>query len=147
VHDLVEAQGATNVRWVWTPNVPYAGSVDMAGLYPGSDVVDVVGLDGYNWGTSSAWSTWTAPSALFGEGLRQVRAVAPNKPVLIAETASTEVGGSKSAWARDLVAYLHAQPDVMGVVWFDFQKEQDWRIASSTASADAFRDALALRRR
>lgn len=30
VHDLVVAQGATNVKWVWSPNVPYPGSTDLA---------------------------------------------------------------------------------------------------------------------
>ena len=147
VHDVVVAQGATNVRWVWTPNVPYPGSTDLAGLYPGDAYVDVVGLDGYNWGTGVAGHAWTAPADLFAPGLAQLRGIAPGKPVVIAETASSEVGGSKPAWNRDLVAYLQAQPDVHAVVWFDYAKEADWRIGSSTASAEALRDALALRRR
>ncbi|WP_445442647.1 glycoside hydrolase family 26 protein [Clavibacter sp. km1a] len=147
VHDVVVAQGATNVRWVWTPNVPYYGSTDLAGLYPGDAYVDVVGLDGYNWGTGIAGHGWTAPADLFAPGLARLRGVAPGKPVVIAETASSEVGGSKAAWNRDLVAYLQAQPDVTALVWFDMDKEADWRIASSASSADALRDALALRRR
>ncbi len=56
VHDGVAATGATNVQWVWSPNVPYWGSTGLAGLYPGT-------------------------------------------------------------------AYLAAQPDVMGFVWFHLQKE------------------------
>jgi beta-mannanase len=147
VHDVVAAQGATNVRWVWTPNVPYHGSTDLAGLYPGDAYVDVVGLDGYNWGTGFAGRSWTAPADLFSPGLARLRGIAPGKPVVIAETASSEVGGSKAAWNRDLVAYLQAQSDVTAVVWFDMDKEADWRIASSASSADALRDALALRRR
>ncbi|MBF4631576.1 endoglucanase [Clavibacter michiganensis subsp. phaseoli] len=145
VHDLVVAQGATNVRWVWSPNVPYPGSTDLASLYPGADQVDVVALDGYNWG-AVAGQRWTAPADLFGPGLAQLRAIAPGKPLVIAEVASSETGGSKADWDRDLVAYLQAQPDVVGFVWFDFQKEEDWRIDSSAASAAALRDALALRR-
>ncbi|MFD2340905.1 endoglucanase [Clavibacter tessellarius] len=145
VHDLVVAQGATNVKWVWSPNVPYPGSTDLASLYPGSDQVDVVALDGYNWG-SAPGQRWTDPAALFGPGIDRLRAVAPGKPLVIGEVASSEVGGSKAAWNRDLVAYLQAQPDVLGFVWFDFKKEEDWRIDSSAASATALRDALALRR-
>ncbi|RII91545.1 glycoside hydrolase family 26 protein [Clavibacter californiensis] len=145
VHDLVVAQGATNVKWVWSPNVPYPGSTDLASLYPGADQVDVVALDGYNWG-AVAGQRWTAPADLFGPGIAQLRAVAPGKPLVIGEVASSETGGSKAAWDRDLVAYLQAQPDVLGFVWFDFQKEADWRIDSSAASATALRDALALRR-
>jgi hypothetical protein len=145
VHDLVVAQGATNVRWVWSPNVPYPGSTDLASLYPGADQVDVVALDGYNWGAVPG-QRWTAPADLFGPGLAQLRSIAPGKPLVIAEVASGETGGSKADWDRDLVAYLQAQPDVLGFVWFDFRKEQDWRIDSSAASAAALRDALALRR-
>ncbi|MBF4624762.1 glycoside hydrolase family 26 protein [Clavibacter sp. VKM Ac-2872] len=145
VHDLVVAQGATNVKWVWSPNVPYPGSTDLASLYPGSDQVDVVSLDGYNWG-ATAGQRWTAPADLFGPGIAQLRAVAPGKPLIVGEVASSETGGSKADWDRALVAYLQAQPDVLGFVWFDFRKEEDWRIDSSASSAAALRDALALRR-
>ena len=146
VHDLVTAAGATNVSWVWSPNVPYPGATPLAGLHPGAARVDVVALDGYNFGTSAAWSSWTEPQALFGAGLEQLRALAPGVPVLVAETASSELGGVKADWIRSLFAYLAAQPDVTGVVWFDHHKETDWRLASSTASAAAVREALQARR-
>lgn len=146
VHALVTAQGATNVRWVWSPNVPYPGSTPLAQLYPGDAVVDVVALDGYNWGTSQSWSAWQNPDALFGQGLAELRTLAPAKEIIIAETASAEQGGSKTDWNTRLIAYLDAQPDVSAVVWFDHQKETDWRIASSAASASALAAALAARR-
>lgn len=146
VHGVLAAVGVPEVSWVWSPNVPYPGSVPLAGLYPGADVVDEVALDGYNWGTSAAWSSWTSPEALFGPGLAQLRQLAPGLPVLVAETASAEVGGSKPDWVRALVAYLAAQPDVTAVVWFDHLKEADWRIASTPESAAALREALQARR-
>ncbi|MFC4397785.1 glycosyl hydrolase [Arthrobacter sedimenti] len=146
VHDVVAATGASNVQWVWSPNVPYWGSTDLAGLYPGAGYVDVVALDGYNWGTSQTWSSWVSPVDLFAPGISQLRALAPGKPVLIAETASSEMGGSKASWNTDLVSYLAAQPDVMGFVWFHMQKETDWRINSSDSSASAFKSALLARR-
>ncbi|RAX15401.1 beta-mannanase [Pseudarthrobacter sp. AG30] len=146
VHDVVAATGAANVQWVWSPNVPYWGSTDLAGLYPGAGYVDVVALDGYNWGTSQTWSSWVSPVDLFAPGITQLRSLAPGKPVLIAETASSELGGSKATWNTDLVSYLAAQPDVMGFVWFHMQKETDWRINSSASSATAFKSALLARR-
>ena len=146
VHDVVAATGASNVQWVWSPNVPYWGSTDLAGLYPGAGYVDIVALDGYNWGTSQTWSTWVSPVDLFAPGISQLRTLAPGKPVLVAETASSELGGSKASWNTDLVSYLAAQPDVMGFVWFDMQKETDWRINSSDPSASAFNAALLARR-
>lgn len=146
VHDVVAATGAANVQWVWSPNVPYWGSTDLAGLYPGAGYVDIVALDGYSWGTSQTWSSWVSPMDLLGPGISQLRTLAPGKPVLIAETASSELGGSKAAWNTDLVSYLAAQPDVMGFVWFHLQKETDWRINSSDSSASAFKSALLARR-
>ncbi|MEW9873519.1 glycoside hydrolase family 26 protein [Arthrobacter sp. HS15c] len=146
VHDVVASTGAGNVQWVWSPNAPYWGSTDLAGLYPGAGYVDIVALDGYNWGTSAAWSSWVSPQALFAPGIAQLRALAPGKTILIAETASSEAGGSKAGWNTDLVSYLAAQPDVMGFVWFHFQKETDWRINSSASSASALSSALLARR-
>jgi len=146
VHDVVAATGASNVSWVWSPNVPFWGSTDLAGLFPGAGYVDIVGLDGYNWGTSASWSGWVSPQDLFAPGIAEFRTIAPGLPILIAETASSESGGSKAAWNTDLVSYLAAQPDVMGFVWFHLQKEADWRINSSDASAAAFKSALAARR-
>ncbi|MBT2551556.1 beta-mannanase [Arthrobacter sp. ISL-5] len=146
VHDVVAATGASNVSWVWSPNVPYYGSTDLARLFPGAGYVDIVALDGYNWGTSASWSGWISPQDLFAPGIAQLRTLAPGHPILIAETSSSEAGGSKAAWNTDLVSYLAAQPDVTGFVWFHMQKEADWRINSSDASAAAFKTALAARR-
>jgi len=64
----------------------------------------------------------------------------------LSSTASTEAGGSKPDWNTVLVSYLRTQPDVKGFVWFNFNKETDWRISSSTASAQALAAALAARR-
>jgi hypothetical protein len=146
VHDVVAATGASNVDWVWSPNVPYFGSTDLAGLFPGAGYVNVVALDGYNWGTSASWSSWMSPQDLFAPGIAQLLTLAPGLPILIAEVASAEAGGSKAQWNTDLVSYLAAQADVEGFVWFHMQKETDWRINSSDASAAAFNAALAARR-
>jgi beta-mannanase len=146
VRGVVTGAGASNVSWVWSPNVPYTGSVPLPGLYPGAGAVDVVGLDGYNFGTSQSWSSWVRPDVLFGPGLAQLRQLAPGVPVVISETASSELGGSKADWVRSLFSYLAVQPDVTAVVWFHFQKETDWRLDSSSASAAAVREALLARR-
>lgn len=146
VHDVVASTGATNISWVWNPNVPYWGSTPLDQLFPGAGYVDLVALDGYNWGTSQSWSTWQEPQALFGEGIAQLRRLAPGKPIVIAETASSELGGSKPQWISSLFSYVSAQQDVVALVWFHINKEADWRINSTTASADAFAAGLAARR-
>ncbi|MDN3935664.1 glycosyl hydrolase [Arthrobacter sp. YD4] len=147
VHNVLATTGATNITWVWNPNIPYFGSTTLDGLYPGAGYVDAVALDGYNWGTSTAGTSWTSPSDLFAPGLAELRRLAAGKQILIAEASSAEQGGSKADWNTALISYLAAQTDVTAVVWFDFNKETDWRIDSSTSSATALATALAARPR
>jgi beta-mannanase len=142
VHNIMVSMGASNVTWMWSPNVPYPGSVPLTDLYPGAGYVDTVALDGYNWGTSQPWSGWTTPGDLFGLGLSQLRTLAPDKPIVIAETGTTMAGGSKPGWITSLVSYLVAQPNVTGFIWFQRLKETDWRFNSTPASTAAFAKAL-----
>ncbi len=137
VHDLFVRAGARNVRWVWNPNVDFSGSTPLAGLYPGDGYVDAVGLDGYNWGTSQPWSSWQSPAQVFDGTLADVRSLT-QRPIVLTEVASAEVGGDKAAWITDFFSYLNANPDIRSFVWFDFNKETDWRVDSSTASTQAF---------
>ena len=141
VHDVFVAQGVTNVTWAWTPNVPYAGSSSLAAAYPGDAYVDQVGLDGYNWGTSGVGTTWQSFASIFGTGLTQLRSLT-TKPVWLGEVASTEKGGDKATWIRDMFATIALHPEIVGFTWFDFNKETDWRIDSSTSAASAFRTGL-----
>lgn len=142
VHDLLDSKDAHNVRWIWTVNVPYPGSRPIDQHYPGDEYVDLVGVDGYNWGTTQQWSRWQSPEDLFGSTLDEVSELAPGKPVVITEVASAEEGGSKSRWIRDLVTYLDSREHVSGFIWFDHLKEADWRIGSSPESATALEEAV-----
>lgn len=144
VHDVVTAAGAENVRWMWSPNVlPDAGG-DLSGFYPGDDYVDVVGVDGYNWGTTNAWNRWQEPEEIFDATLDHVRDLAPGKELVVAETASVATGGDQAVWVRSLVSYLHAEGDVTGFVWLhEDQEDIDWRLQDE--SLPALKEALAER--
>jgi hypothetical protein len=146
VTEVFDARGAGNVQFVWNPNVRYPGSSPMAETWPGSRYVDRVALDGYNWGTSAPGHDWQEPEELFGDSLEELRELAPGIPITIAEVACAEEGGDKAAWVTNLVTYLDGQADVAAFVWFEHDKEADWRIASSPAGAAAMRAALAGRR-
>ena len=134
--------GARNVRWVWSPSIEFAGSTPLDQLYPGDAYVDWVGLDGYNWGTSQSWGQWGEFDELFIPSYRRLRSLTA-KPLMIAETASTEVGGDKAGWIRR--AFLdhlpHLFPNVKAVIWFHENKETDWRVSSSPEALAAFREA------
>ena len=82
--------------------MPCPGSVPLTGLYPGAASVPVVALDGDHFGTSQPWRTWTSPEALSGPGLQQLRSLTPGLPVIVAETASAELGGARADWIRSL---------------------------------------------
>ncbi|AEF40888.1 putative mannan endo-1,4-beta-mannosidase [Hoyosella subflava DQS3-9A1] len=142
VHDLFASKGADNVKWIWAPNVSFHGSSPIAELYPGDSYVDVVGVDGYNWGTTHSWSHWIDPASLFGPTLDELRALAPGKPIVITEVGSADMGGSKPDWIRELVTLLDEDTSVAAFIWFDYDKEADWRFSSTPESAAAFASAL-----
>jgi hypothetical protein len=149
VHQIFTDVGATNVTWVWCPNVEYPTSVKpLAALYPGDAYVDWTCLDGYNWGTNpSRPAGWMSFTAVFRHTYRLVtRDIAPSKPLMIGETASTEFGGSKAQWISDAfqTQIPGRFPRVGAVVWFNKSWDgMDWPIESSAESTAAMRAALA----
>lgn len=137
VHGIFRQEGATNVVWVWSPNNTPAGTLNQ--YYPGDAYVDWVGLDGYNWGESQSWSNWQSFAQVFGPTYRETARITA-KPLMIAETASTEVGDNKARWIRDMASSLANFPRIKALVWFDIDKETDWRVNSSARALRAFRD-------
>lgn len=140
-HNLFRRAGAVNVRWMWSPDATSATGVPLRAWYPGDDYVDVVGLDGYNWGTTRAWSRWTSPVEIFEPAVTEVRSLT-GRPMVIAEAGCAEAGGSKADWITEFVEWAAAQPDVDAAIWFDHDKETDWRIASTPAATAAMARAL-----
>ena len=141
VRSVFARQRANNVIWTWSPNIPYPGSSPLGPLFPGDKAVDRVGLDGYNWSTLLEGTAWTSFADTFGPGLAELRSLS-NRPLVVGETASTEVGGDKALWVREMFAALAEHPELRTVTWFDLDKETDWRVGSSAGSRQAFLDGL-----
>jgi len=137
LHAVFAAAGARNVRWVWSPNAIYEGAIPLARLYPGRQTVDLVGIDGFNWGTTQSWSSWQSFESVFGPTLRSVRRLT-HKPVLLTEVASADRGGDKARWLRGFFRGLARHREIRGFVWFNEDKEADWRIDSSNAARRTF---------
>ena len=145
VHAIFAAAGATNVSWVWCPNVQTVGaSAQYAAAYPGAAYVDWTCLDGYNWGRAHGRGGWVSFDRLFAGPYRQLTALAPGKPLMIGEVASAESGGSKATWIRQMFDDLaHGYAGIKAVVWFNASADHaPWPIDSTPASADAFRAGL-----
>jgi mannan endo-1,4-beta-mannosidase len=136
VVDVFRAESANNVSWVFCPNadsVPAEAWNKIASYYPGDDAVDVIGLDGYNWGTTqtrvaNGWdSEWRSFESIFTAPLQELREIASNKPAAVFETSSSTKGGSKEQWV--LAAFDSAKSiGLIALVWFELNKEIDWRL-------------------
>lgn len=134
--------GANNVSWIWSPNIHSWGEkYSYSELFPGDDFVDFTGLEGYNWGTTQSWSQWQSFSEVFSSSYYDLTGLS-SKEILITEMASTEIGGSKPQWIIDMFKNLRGKfSRIRGFTWFNINKETDWRINSSSASMEAFRNA------
>jgi beta-mannanase len=141
---IAEEQKATNITWVWCPNVSFKGSTSLGELYPGDAYVDWTCMDGYNGGGAG----WTSFSGIFSTTYGELLSLAPTKPIMIGETASAEVGGSKAAWIEAGFSELPSKfPKIKGVNWFNWNiieegVERPWPIETSAASASAFSKAI-----
>ena len=137
IHDIFVAEGATNVVWAWCPNVTdiHGGNKNTMDYYPGDAYVDWTGVDGYNWGTNNGG--WQSFQQVF-EKIYPLLA-ARKKPIMIGEMSSAQVGGDKAKWIDAIVPTLRTNfPLVKCLIWFDINKERDWRISSSPESEAAF---------
>jgi hypothetical protein len=123
VVNYFRAEGVTNVRWVWAPNVDN-GDGAMSAYYPGDGYVDYVGLDGYNYAYTQGGS-WNTPQQVFGASYAELERIT-HKPVIITETSTVEAdsseasrGQTKALWIQQLSSYLPTLSNVVAVCWFD----------------------------
>lgn len=137
--------GARNATWTWCPNVdPHHHFVGFSKLYPGGRFVDWTCLDGYNFATD-----WRSFSSAYRRSYRVITSrIAPRKPMIIGEVASSETGGSKASWIRDMLGtQLRSNyPRIKGFLWFNDRAEgYDWPIETSLSAKNAFANGIASR--
>jgi Glycosyl hydrolase family 26 len=143
VHDIFTSVGATNATWVWCPNVDIFGELrNLRSLYPGDRYVDWTCLDGFNWGNRRGSPGWLSFNRVYHSTYKQiVTAIAPDKPMLIAEIASSDRGGSKANWIKDMLQTVRTRyRKVRGLVWYDVNdRGTHWPIETSRSASNAFR--------
>jgi Glycosyl hydrolase family 26 len=142
VHNLFAAAGATNVKWVWSPNVLAGATSNLVSEYPGSQYVDMIGIDGYNFGTATRNSTWVSPSEIFSPTLKLLAKLDLGKPVVVDEVGCGQIGGSKAAWISNFVKLLATEPLVKGFLWSEFNTPIKWGVETSTSSLAAMKASL-----
>ncbi len=133
VHDVIKATGA-RVTWVWAVN--RTGSHETSAIapwWPGARYVDWVGVDAYYRHRSQTFA------AVFGALLGAVHQLT-SKPVLITETA---IGPGLARAGRMSALFLAARlTGLRGVLWFDVNAKQRWRVNDDHAAMAIFRAQL-----
>ena len=143
IRDLINREALSGIEWVWSPyahSYPDQPSNSMEEYFPGDDSLDLIAIDGYNWGSSKEWSTWQSFEEIFGDAYDKLSAIS-QRPFMIGETASDESGGSKEDWITEAFDRIKTRFNkIESLIWFDEKKECDWRIDSSSASLKAFQN-------
>ncbi len=141
---IFRATGAGNVEWVWSPNVDGGGQYPFERFFPGNRWVDWAGLDGFNWARRGEWQSFTE---IFGGSYNTLSRLT-SRPVIVAETGSSQSGGDKAAWVSSaLRREVPRFSGIRAVVWFsDRVGDVDFRIDSSPAALRAFRSGISSRR-
>lgn len=141
VHRIFREQGARNVLFVWTPY-----GLDERAFYPGDELVDWIGLDVFNFGLLSQRALWLDFYSITKLAYDAYRDLGP--PLLIAEVATSSLGGSKSDWVRDMFHSLATKnfPKIRALVLFDHPNTTtnggipvDWSLGEVTSSVAAWK--------
>jgi mannan endo-1,4-beta-mannosidase len=138
IHDIFAREDARNVIWSWDPTHLYQHYANKSASlasewYPGNAYVDWIGLDGY----LRAGQTF---EDIFGRQLRNIRSMT-GKPVYIAET-GVAGGPNQASQIAGLFAAVKKYR-LAGLVWFDLDGTQPWRLEGRPAGLAAYRKAVA----
>ncbi len=148
LHDIFVQEGVNNILWVWCPNSSTPDSIPYSQLYPGDNYVDWTGIDVYNWGNTQSWSSWQDFNSLFKPSYNQMLNVAPNKPLMLGETNTTDSGGNKVVWYSD---FLNTQipynfQAVKAVVFYNedrsVKEHVNWLIDITPESLNSFKSGI-----
>lgn len=157
VVEVARASGASNVRWVFAPSAgnPYTHHPTgpshwnwYGHWYPGDRYVDFLGLHAFNHAREQgAWVPFI--ELVTGDAadwmLDDMVARFPGRRVILGELATSEHPGrpeAKAEWIVDAYRRMRGCSAVAGAVWFDMDKETDWHLDSSPASAAGYASAV-----
>jgi hypothetical protein len=136
IHDRFRT--VQNVKFAWDVNngsVPDTPTNAITLYYPGDLYVDYVAVDGFNDGDpEQSWSEVFAPTL---EELKRYQ-----KPIYILSMATAQ-SPRKAAWITDaLTVQIPKHKEIVGWVWFNQNKEQDWRVSADANALAAFKAGL-----
>jgi hypothetical protein len=149
------------VWWTFAPNAWNPAedeSRKFENYYPGDDVVDFVGISSYNYGfcpsTASVSGKWESYPEIFAPYIPRMRAMAPSKPIIIAETATTAYydyekadQNRKNQWLIENYNFLASTPEIVGIYYFSFTEFNDrvcdFEVSQKGNFSTGYRDGIA----
>ena len=141
IHDVFAAEGADNVQWVWCPNATaFHDERNAPAYYPGDEYVDWICADGYNWAPGRQNDEWRSFESIYRDFYDW--GTAHKKPLMVGEFGAQErATGEKAQWLTEAREALKTKfPGIKAVLYFDANKDYDWRVTSSAETLAAFRD-------
>lgn len=139
--------GADNVQFMFSPNVLWDASKPLQAIelyYPGDDYVDLLGLDGYNFGDHhSKWHRWTSYEAIYEASIAFM--AQSDKPLFIAEIGCAD-GPRKAEWMAQFLTSFKEDKRLHGFIYYNYadgkNNEPNWRLDSDPESERIFKEAV-----
>ncbi len=142
-------EGAVNITWFFHANAesfPHEAWNRLGNYYPGDDYVDWVGLSVYGPIFPEEREEWNSLSFRdrFLRAYRELRRVAPKKPLAVLEFGVTE-DPRKPSWIGEAFAFIKSFPEIKAISWWQERWENedgsfsDLRINSSRASLEEYK--------
>lgn len=129
---IAREQGPPDLAFVFCANADDVGGVPAEAYWPGAGWVDVLGVDGYNWGWDAAGRPLATAEQVIAPMYRRLTALHPTAEVLVGETGCA-AGPGKAAWHEALYRSRRF-PRLTRVAFFSEAKERDWRLDSDDAT-------------
>lgn len=151
IHTIFDSEEVDNVLWVWNPHdrsFPNFSWNHYLTYYPGDDVVDIVGITGYNTGTYFPGETWREFREIYTPLYTEYTTIF-DKPLMITEFGANSYGGDKPAWIRQMFKNMKEFSRIKVAIWWsgvDLDSEgrpgRIYRLDENESVLNAFREGL-----
>ena len=137
VHDVFNNVGATNVLWMWSPNlIDATPTISLKALYPGDSYVDVIGLSGYLRDAGQTFST------RYPKTLQILSEISATKPIIVAES-GIDTKLNRTLLIKDLLFSLAHTAQVQGLLWLNkTTTNYDFNISNDSAGLATLKETL-----
>jgi mannan endo-1,4-beta-mannosidase len=123
-------RGIRNLKFIFNVDASTLPSnTPVRNIWPGSAYVDVLGIDGFNWGEGD----WRSFEEVFAHMYGILTRLDPNRPVWIPEFGCAP-GPKRPSWLAAMMT-TRSFPRLAAVVYFDAKTREDWRLGVADREA------------